>query len=114
MYLICLKIVCLKLVREYGIMFPYSGASECISYRGDKFDKVRQMEGMGVLNQILIEINIINDIYTTVYRLWARLSCFKAPVNRETLQLSSVLVIKDIVISTCILVCFSNWTFLKA
>lgn len=47
-------------------MFPYSGASECISYWGGKFDKVRQMEGMGLLNQILIKINIINDIYTTV------------------------------------------------
>lgn len=68
-------------------MFPYSGASECISYWGDKFDKVRQMEGMGVLNQILIEINIINDIYTTVYRLWAQLSCFKVPVNRENLAI---------------------------
>lgn len=67
-------------VREYGIMFPYSGVSEGISYWGGK-DKVRQMEGMGVLNQILIEINIINDIYTTVYKLWARLSCL-IPVNR--------------------------------
>lgn len=47
-------------------MFPNSGASEGISYLGGKFDKVRQMEGMGVLNHILIEINIINDIYTTV------------------------------------------------
>lgn len=68
-------------------MFPYSGVSEGISYWGGKFDKVRQMEGMGVLNQILIEININNDIYTTVYRLWARLLCFKVPVNQENIAI---------------------------
>lgn len=51
------------------------------------FDKVRQMEGMGVLNQILIEINIINDIYTTVYKLWARLSCLKVPMNWENIAI---------------------------
>lgn len=68
-------------------MFRYSWASEGISYMGGKFDKVRQMEGMGVLNQILIEINIINDIYTTVYRLWARLLCFKVPVNQENIAI---------------------------
>lgn len=85
MYLICLKIVCLKLVWEYGIMFLYLGVLECILYWGDKFDKVCQMEGMGVLNQILIEINIINDIYIIVYRLWVWFLCFKVLVNCENI-----------------------------